>query len=387
MFRQLARELKRENKEPTHLFLYHPLTLATILETVWQNSPRANPADDHTRSEMAELVKEAISHTGVPQELINLINKADGDAKKRHPGSEAPINTQTIEDDYVEKVSWHHLIYAYMVENTRIYEIFTRVLREFLHGEKLASPSPESQRWLRNTENLFYRDWPSFLGFALTSSLRPDIRASRRNAYYRMFGMDLNHGADDNQAYPYEKPKASNRDFVTTFEEFMREVWVGIINAGNTQGSNPTDDAAIANLARRLHDMLTTRRLQGNLLREEFFFVATMSWFHLTVELENVPIIKDLKAEAASPAERLRQVGERVGLPSHGKSENYFFLAELLSPLLKMIEAGVFNNAGQVPPLYLPGTIREDMMQIITHWSLATGRQIKAAKTVGSPQK
>src|SRR5688572_10761378 len=30
---------------------------------------------------------------------------------------------------------WDHLIYAYMIEYTRIYEIFRRVVYEFLHGE------------------------------------------------------------------------------------------------------------------------------------------------------------------------------------------------------------------------------------------------------------
>ena len=32
---------------------------------------------------------------------------------------------------------WHHLIYAYIIEQTRAYEIFERVLFEFLHGEVL----------------------------------------------------------------------------------------------------------------------------------------------------------------------------------------------------------------------------------------------------------
>ena len=54
-------------------------------------------------------------------------------------------------------ILWDHLIYAYMVENTRIYEVFRRVLHEFLHGEKLGVPgSADSQRWLRVTEELFF---------------------------------------------------------------------------------------------------------------------------------------------------------------------------------------------------------------------------------------
>ena len=47
--------------------------------------------------------------------------------------------------------------------------------------------------------------------------------------------MDLNHGLDGNKPYPYEKRKVSNTDFVTTFEDFLREVWVGIVNVNNDE--------------------------------------------------------------------------------------------------------------------------------------------------------
>ena len=40
--------------------------------------------------------------------------------------------------------------------------------------------------------------------------------------------MDLNHGSDDGKPYPYIKAEAANSEFVATFEEFLREVWVGI---------------------------------------------------------------------------------------------------------------------------------------------------------------
>ena len=98
---------------------------------------------------------------------------------------------------------WDHLIYAYMIENTRIYEIFRRVVHEFLHGEKLGAPgASETQLWLRTTEELFYRDPPPFSITTVSSHIRPDLRSSRRNAYQRMFGMDLNHGTDENAAIP-----------------------------------------------------------------------------------------------------------------------------------------------------------------------------------------
>ena len=56
-----------------------------------------------------------------------------------------------------------------MIENTRICEIFRRAVHELTHGEKVGTPSVETLHWLRNTEELFYRDAPSFFVTALRS--------------------------------------------------------------------------------------------------------------------------------------------------------------------------------------------------------------------------
>ena len=283
-------------------------------------------------------------------------------------------------------VVWDHLIYAYMIENTRIYEIIRRVVYEFLHGEKLGVPgSAESQRWLRTTEELFYREPPPFFITAVTGYTRPDIHATRRNAYQRTFGMDLNHGTDDNKPYPYVKAEAGNSEFVATFEELLREVWVGIENVSNESGANPTDDAKIADLAEKLHDMLRTRRETGNLSREEFDFVSWMSWFHLTVD-SDLPIIQDLRAQATSPEERLFKIAQRVGLPAHGLSKSYFDIADSISRILIEIETGIFNTAAAAPALYtrVAGGPEEAMRTIIRHWSIITGREMKARRVTPS---
>jgi hypothetical protein len=275
-----------------------------------------------------------------------------------------------------------HLIYAYMIENTRIYEIFRRVLHEFLHGERLGVPTKDAQPWLRNTEELFYRDPAPLTIRAVTSDIRGDMRASRRNAYHRMFGMDLNHGTEDNQPYGYVRAEAANKEFVTTFEELLREVWVGISNAGNKVGANPKDDAKIANLAETLYNMLVSRRQAGNLSREEFVFVSMMSWFHLTVSF-NSPIVVALRAEATSPEERLFKIAAQVGLPAHGLSNSHFRLAEPLSKVLLLIESGAVNTAGASGAFYDPDVDEElpsTMRTIITHWSTITGRDMKAGK-------
>jgi hypothetical protein len=283
-------------------------------------------------------------------------------------------------------VIWDHLIYAYMIENTRIYEIFHRVVHELLHGEKLGTPSSETQLWLRNTEELFYSDPPPFSITNISSHIRPDLRATRRNAYHRMFKMELIHGADDNTPYTYTRADAANNEFVTTLEELLRESWIGHINRNTTSGANPTDDTKIAELARNLHDMLMARRQGGNLSREEFFFVSMMSWFHLTVD-SNLPVITDLRATGSSAEQRLFKIAQIVGLPAHGLSRSYFHIAEPLAFILRSIETGAYNSPGAASAFYDPtggNTLSGDMNTVITHWSLITGRDMKAGRVASN---
>jgi hypothetical protein len=264
------------------------------------------------------------------------------------------------------------------------------VLEEFLYGERLGTPRDDTFRWLRATEQLFYSADAPFRIYSVTSWIRPDTRATRRNAYFRMFGMDLNHGTDDSRPYPYPRAAAANAEFVATWEEFLREVWRGIENFSNSSGAKPTDDAAIANLARTLDDMLRVRREAGNLTRDELLHVSTMSWFHLTVAFDS-PIVLDLEAQANAPEERLLKIGQRVGLPAHSRSGAYFRLADDMSFILRAIEAKQFNSVAGAQTLYdksaTPPDIFNAMNAIVRDWSIATGRDMKARRvSVTAPQ-
>jgi hypothetical protein len=382
VFRTFAKFLTNGARD---LVQFHPSDLTAVMEFAWDH--RAN----RTTLELG--------HPFHRSDLFNFSTTWFG-SRALSPPAPAPPNLPpghpnlNLIIDAIRPapcgVLWDHLIYAYMIENTRIYEIFRRVVHEFLHGEKLGVPgSDESQRWLRTTEELFYRDPPPFFITAVTGYTRPDIHGTRRNAYQRMFGMELNHGTDDNKPYPYVKAEAANSEFVRTFEEFLREVWIGVENFNNTSGANPTDDAKISDLAEKLHDMLRTRRETGNLSREEFVFVSWMSWFHLTVDTDpDLPIIQDLRAQAESPEERLFKIAQRVGLPAHGLSKSYFDIADSISRILIEIETGAFNEAAAAPALYTPaaggGGPNEAMLTIIRHWSIITGREMKARRVTPS---
>jgi hypothetical protein len=104
-----------------------------------------------------------------------------------------------------------------------------------------------------------------------------------------------------------------------------------------------------------------------------------MSWFHLTVEFDS-PIVIDLRAEASSSAQRLQKIAAKVGVPVLEKSQSFFDLADPMSRILTMIETGAFNSAVTVSALYTPGVIQDDIRIILTHWSIATGRDLKTRK-------
>jgi hypothetical protein len=200
--------------------------------------------------------------------------------------------------------------------------------------------------------------------------------------------MELNHGTDDGKPYPYVRADAANNEFIATFEEFLREVWIGMIYSKATATSNPTDSAKIALLANKLKNMMESRRQDGNLSTAEFPAVTAMHWFHLTLQYKNdstsSPIVKALRAEADGTEQRLFKIAERVGLPAHVLSKHFFDIADPISRILIQIETGDFDTPDAVPALFTrvdeANTPEAAMRTIITHWTAITGRDVKARK-------
>jgi hypothetical protein len=366
------------------VFLYAPLQIAALVETVWRN--RYHPAGS--------------PFTAWPYSVTNAILSDptffSGYAANTKPTAGIPqwitlpsglpfvppnlLPEMALEPNgTVQATNWDHLIYAYLIENTRIFDIFERLLETYAFSEDLETPSPAGQLFWRNTEYLIYGDGiPSLLPTTASRARRDEV-ANRQTVYNWMFGIDLSHGAELAKAHPYRKPAAANRDFIPTFEELGREVWGGIMNAKNLSGPNPTDAVAIATSARRLYDMMATRRLNGNLSREEFRAVALMSWLHLAV-MYNSPIVVDLKATASSPEQRLAKLGDRAGIKAHTKAKALFDLAQPFSYLMQAIETGQFNNPGNAALFYkVPSVLELNAEVVIDQYSLATGRDLKAS--------
>jgi hypothetical protein len=394
MFRQLVAGPNVTNNINS-LFTYHPLQISAIIETVWLN--RSNASNSQTSSpflpwspQMTHPILHARFFPGYDWSGSSPVRlPVVGGVSTHVPpisqpgilhtwngiGSEPPPALPPLQ---MHSTNWDHLIYAYVIENTRIFEIFSKVLETYMFSEQLETPTPQSQLFWRNLEFLIFGDaMPSML-WTTSSRLRRDEVANRLTTYYWMFGIDLSHAGEIVGQHPYQKPVAANRDFIPTFEAFGREVWRGIVNAKNFSGANDTDATVISTLARRLYDMMATRRINGNLSREEFRAVAIMSFLHLAV-LYDSPAVVDLKASASSPEMRLQKIAERVGMTAHPKSKPFFDLAAPFSKLMQAIETGSYNEPWQAPLLYALMSPAADIAEkVIDQYSLATGRDLKS---------
>lgn len=360
MFRNLAALLGGT----TNLFQLHPVQLHRYLEKAWTQMGLVQIGTDTENVFLGE-----------DENIVALLSRP----------------AVLLDESFIPGLTnarkpWEHLIYAYLLENTGMMRIFKRVVELYAAGEQLDVPGPLTRQWLRTSEELLFTNPPPFGIGSLASDIRPDLEATRRNAYWRLLGMDLDHGASGGRPYPYQRVTAANVDFVPNFESLLAEVWQNYINRVNTSGENASDPEAVANRADILAKGLRVRRLRGNLAREEFFFTAVLSWFHVTLESDN-DIITDLKATAADPSERLQKLGARVGIPAHPRARSLILMAEPASSLLRFVELEKFSTEPGAATLYAPtGAIKDDALTVINHWGMATGRNLKVRRpTTGIP--
>jgi hypothetical protein len=393
MYRYLAKRFS----PPSQLFLVHPLQLSRFLETAWTAATEVPVLGQNQRTrELGSAT--VIGDFAMPLNL--LLSDFDPGIDPVDPNSFKPTPPNQPPDPTQPPLLWDHMVYAYLIESTGIYEIIAAILGRIVRGETLGKLRPETLQWARATEELLFRDPPLFSVAGIESRVRPDIRIARRNAYWRMFGLDLPHPLPPSSAAGNAQPPwkldvgaGANTMFVARWNELLTQIWTGYENKVNRVGANATDAEYVALLCLAIDDMLGNRRQGGLLAREELSYVAALSWCHLTVE-EDTPLVQDLQATATNPAERLAKLGERVGMAPAPRSRELFELAEPMSALLWGIELGLFNP-GQAPEsLYLPDAVNDpptklniEVNRIIDLWQSATGTRVKVpgATTYGLP--
>lgn len=396
MFRYLAKKFAPPPEARAKLFLIHPLQLSRWLEVAWAaapNVPVLGPDPSQTSAAQQLGSPTVIADFDLPEPLLQELEPG---VDLANPGTWTPPGRNT------SPLLWDHLIYAYLIESTGVYEIIAQILGRIVRGETLGRLRPETLQWARATEELLFRDPPPFSIGGIESRVRPDIRIQRRNAHWRMFGLDLPHPLPSSSAaagasqapWKLDIGNGANTGFVGRWNELLTQVWIGYENKTNESGANATDAQYVGLLCEAIDDMLGNRRQGGLLAREELSHVAAMSWCHLTVE-EDTPLVQDLQATATTPAERLAKLGERVGMAPAPRSQELFELAEPMSSLLWAIELGFFNRTGRPEALYLPNvpngpptTLNQEVNRIIDLWQSATGTRIKtpaAVTAAGAP--
>lgn len=390
MFRNLARLISAPaNLGPAgpaiQVFRVHPFQLSRWLEEAWIAA--------RTVPEFGTRTVNALPFLGSDQivDVLDLPAPSAANVAPPFPSGINPTDVGTFNGQVFSgtvPLIWDHLAYAYLLECTGVVEVMAEVVRRFAVGETLNTLSADGTRWVRATEELFYREPPLFAISGITSEARPDLRVTRRNSYWRMFGMEPPHPVPARwrkfgyveQGWRADTGEGVNSGFREKWTELLRQVWLGIENARNGIGPNATDREYVAFLCQSLRDMMTMRRRGGQLAREEFVTVTTLSWFHLTLETDT-PIVVDLKAEATNPADRLAKIAERVGMSAAPRSYELFELADLMSALLRAIELGLFDRGEDAETLFLPITGNEglvrDMNRIIDLWQSATGDRVK----------
>ncbi len=291
--------------------------------------------------------------------------------------------------DYVpqDQPAWNHLGYAFVLENSRVVQILRRVVREHRSGGLLAAASPATERWLDTTETLLSGSVKPLAPWLAASSIPAEGEAVRRNAYWRMLGMDLAFGDENGGQTTYEKVPEANTGFTPIFETLLSELMRSMQSIADGTRVDAADDDRVFHATRALHDMLRSRRRSDNLSRAELGAATALGWAELTLA-SNSPVVADLRAAAATPAERLRLIGERVGIPAHQKSAALFSMAPDLSLLLRTVEAGVVSTPDMAWVLYLepspdgpppgvPKPIGSASRRVITEWSAVTGRDLR----------
>jgi hypothetical protein len=300
-----------------------------------------------------------------------------------------PLDMVNSDGKYQGYFPSFHIIYAYMIENTKIFQIFQKIIALYLTGEELTIPFNnnefDTKPWIENSHKLFFSKAETSVWSR--SYIIDSFEAQRRNAYYSLFGLDLNHGLGENNTtpFPYVRPKAFNANFIEEFESFLKLCWQMIINYNNTSNINTTDLIALQEQVDSLRKMLLSRRTTEedldnysylNHSRTEYDAVVMADWFMHAISY-NSPIVVEMGAEAVSAAERLNILGRKVGISPSSKTTNFLELAPLMATLLRIIELD------EIDGIYLacianPTTKEYALINsIIYNYQLSTGRDIK----------
>ena len=364
MFTSIAKKADNFEQKAGEIFKSHPNDLLLAIEKLWEKS------EDSNSNRVKDLGCTKLVNNCRSTSNGNLIGEAND--------------------------IWHHLIYAYLLEETGMVEIFKEIIKQFSYGFLGAPEEDGAQEWLRTTEALFFSYSMKYSVIDINSRLRPEPDIIRRNAYLRMFGRDLKHGQV--KEWTELEKNIYNGNFTRLMNELLHELWIARIHR-KTTGIDETDKPRILKLVQEIRGILNNRRLNGNLAREELYSVCMLDWFFLTISYDS-PIVKSLddnslNSESDPRTRRLTTLVNRLTMQTknslsqelkypHQKTRYLLELAEPLSVLLRLIERNEFKTIEEVEILYSeldssnnPNELSGTVETIVTNWSEYTGVNLK----------
>ena len=265
--------------------------------------------------------------------------------------------------------TWHHLAYSYMLENSRAVQIFARTTHALRTSERLGVPSPATVCWLATTEALLSG---ALSTGALGTEQHEAQEAARRNAYWRLFGLDLAFGTDANADASFARPAQANTEFVPHLEQLLVELSKSFETAGGA-GADLDGADAIADRSQKLGQSLRDHRTSLMIDRQELLAASLLGWIELSLSASS-PVVRDLALEGASAAERLQDLGARVGIPAHSKAVNLFALGRSLSIMLRLAEDDPVGARNAWADSATPAGAHS--RRVVTEWTAATGRSL-----------
>ena len=328
MFLSLAKLFGADHQRTARedVFLVHPLQLSRWLDEAWAaaRGRRLSGTDADAAVPRRRRIIETLdlpAPRGTPPLRCP-------PASPRRPGrfSRRAVELATARRNRRLGLLWHHLVYAYLIESTGVFEVLAEVVRRLVVGETLRPAVRRPRRWAaghrgavlpRPAAVLHRRDGqraaarpPGEPPQRLLADVRPRAAApdARRwppaPARPRVVEAGHRHGV--------------NTGFREKWTELLRQVWLGIENPGTGSGPTPPTASYIALLCGALKDMLAMRRRGGLLAREEFAYVSALSWFHLTLRTDT-PIVQSTSTPPAparpSVSRSSRPRGDDAGSP------------------------------------------------------------------------
>ena len=294
MFRSLANLFAATTgRQRNDVFIVHPLQLSRWLDEAWSVQATVPSFDPNGEGKPPFLGSDDIV------EILDLPDPFPADGQAPVPSGLATNDPDRFNNEVFEFATpplvADHLAYAWLIESTGVFEIMAEVVRRLVVGETLDSPVGGRDPLAAGDRGAVLPGPAALL----------DLRASQRGATpdrgdpaatrtggcsawscrtrSRRATRDLTPTAPSRGG----RTRAGvNTDFREKWTELLRQVWLGIENARTTASApTPPTREYVAFLCRGpARHARRCGAAAGCWPARSSCYVATMSWFHLTLE-------------------------------------------------------------------------------------------------------